>query len=407
MARKPSPLDRCGPLVYSHFMSEENQKKSGPGTRAAMQLAVLGVLIAALGSLYVFQDYPVAEDQAVDGDLHNELARDATIIARPDPLAQREPERAFGGRALRLSPDGEQLAFLRGPRFRRDIWIAPRQAPANAAPLGLSGDQGVLSFEWALNGTHILFRRPFDLSAQIYAVDTTGGEAYALNPLANSAVGDVTLSPAHPNKALIRIGPSPGMELDLHLLDIPRGTLQLIEQRGTVTEYYPDQNLDVRAGRTVDTQGVSVFARREAGWEEVAAVARAPGEHAGVLFYHAAQNRIFLLDHEDRESIALSSIDLITGAREEVAASEDGDVTRVLRDPATWDILAYAVDSDGVVWHALDQNFAGEIAQLNALPGAGARVVSQSLDNRFWIVESDEDFFLLDRDQDSFQQIRS
>jgi hypothetical protein len=389
-------------------MSENPKPSKGRTGRAAVRvIGLVAILVAVAALARLGNETPPPAVARLDSAAQNELSESTIIPRRLAVGPSNNGSGAFDGAALRLSPDGETIAFLRGPRFRRDVWIAPREHPEDASPLGLTNEQGVLSFEWALNGTHILFRRPFDLSAQFYAVRVDGGEAYALNPMAQSAVGAITLSPAHPDNALVRIGPSPGIDLDLYLLNVPEGTLELVETRGTVTEYYPDRNLQVRAGRTLDPSGLSVFARRDAGWEEVASVPRAPGEASGLLFVGGTPNNIYLLDQINEGPIGLAELDLATGERHDIAIPATGNVTHVLRDPVTWEVFAYAVEAGRIQWIALNSDFDTAIEQLNGLPGDGAIVVSQSLDNRFWIIESEGGSFLLDRTHDTLTHITS
>jgi len=369
-------------------MSEEDNQRSGPNVTAVLQLLVLLVMLSALFALYQGRRDTAPRQYADQEDVGSMV-------------------RAFDGDNIQISPDGEWLAFLRGQRFRRDIWIAPRDSASDAHALGLAEEQGVLSFQWALEGTRILFRRPFNVATQIYVVDVEAAQIAPLNALADTVVGEVTLSPSHPNEMLVRMGPSPGNELDLYRANVLTGELQLVETRGAVDEYYADQNFTVLAGRTFDPRGITIHARRDTGWEEVLFVKRDLGDRAGVLFLSEGGNQMYVLDDENRETIALSSIDLGTGERRIIAAAENGDVAEVLRDPVSFDIFAYAVETDGLVWHALDQAYATDITQLNDINGAAPRVVSQSLDNQIWIIESGPAFYLFDRNQDTVTQITS
>jgi dipeptidyl aminopeptidase/acylaminoacyl peptidase len=321
---------------------------------------------------------------------------------------QTEQSAAFDGDAVQVSPDGTEIAFLRGPRFQRDIWIAPIGHIADAHALGLATEQGVLQFQWSPDGNYIIFRRPFDVLAQVYRADVATGEAIALNPFANTTAGELTLSPRHPGEALLRLGPSPDTPPDLYRVNLESGALTLLEPRGPVGEYYADQDFNVRAGRTLDQYGFTIFSRDSGGWQQKLFVARQPGELAGVLFLGRDAGRIYILDDDGRETIALSSVDLATGSREVLAAEPSGDIADVLRDPATSDIFAYAVaEGDGLDWQALDPAYAEDVARLDALPGGAARVLSQSLDNRIWTIKADDAFYIFDRDSGNMAQITS
>jgi len=383
-------------------MSGKNDKRPGPISSAALQLLVFVVLLCGTAVLYYRSDRQDPESASA----LNAIDR-MSNVQQADQSEPASPS-TFNGDALQISPDGTQLAFLRGARFHRDIWISPRDAIENAAPLGLAVDQGVLQFEWALDNAHIIFRRPFDVLNQVYAAEITTGQTIALNSFEGSIAGDLSLSPRHPDEALMRLGDTPEADPDLYLVNLASGEMRLVEPAGTVGEFYADEDFVVRAGRTLDTRGFTIFARRDAGWEQVRFVAREPGEQAGVLYLGATRNRIYILDDEGRNTIGLSSIDLTTGERNVIAAPEDGDIVQVLRDPATSDIFAYAVAEDETIeWRALDADNAGDMDRLNALPGGDARVLSQSLNNDVWTIEAENNFYIFDRNSGTLSQIRS
>lgn len=383
-------------------MSGNDNKQPGLISSAVLQLLLFAVLIAGTVALYLYSDRQ-DPDSATALNAIDRLPN----VQQTDQSGDASPS-TFDGDALQVSPDGTQLAFLRGARFHRDIWVGPRGAITDAVPLGLAGDQGVLQFEWALDNEHIIFRRPFDVLNQVYVAELETGRTIALNSFEGSIAGNLSLSPRHPEEALMRLGETPEADPDLYLVNLASGEMRLVEPAGTVGEFYADEDFVVRAGRTLDTRGFTIFARRDAGWEQVRFVAREPGEQAGVLYLGATRNRIYILDDEGRNTIGLSSIDLATGERDVIAAPEDGDIVQVLRDPATSDIFAYAVAEDETIeWRALDAHDAGDMDRLNALSGRDARVLSQSLSNDIWTIEADNNFYIFDRNSGTLSQISS
>ncbi|MCH8890919.1 MAG: D-alanyl-D-alanine carboxypeptidase [Myxococcales bacterium] len=88
------------------------------------------------------------------------------------------------GGVFRISPDGEQLAYLAPVNGVLNVWVSPIDDPAAANPVTLDTGRGIRIYFWAYTSKHILYLQDDagDENWRLYCVDLATRREKALTP---------------------------------------------------------------------------------------------------------------------------------------------------------------------------------------------------------------------------------
>ncbi|MBN4046456.1 S9 family peptidase [bacterium AH-315-P15] len=333
-----------------------------------------------------------ATSQAVTEDIEDEimstLQPDATPLI-PRALLFGNPSRS----QARLSPDGSLMSFLAPLEGVMNIWVAPAGNFEAARAVTQDTGRGIRNHSWALNGAYILF--PQDTGGNelnhIHAVNIETHEVRDLTPFDGARAITISDSFRHPDEILVGINNRDASWFDPYRLNIITGELTLIEENtGEISEYLVDKDFLIRAGtRSTPDGGFDILAKREGRWERLLHIAFEDSLASAALFLGAGHDTLYALDSSGRDTAALISIDLATGMRMSLAQSDLADISEIIVDPASNEILAYGVNYQRLTWTALDAPYAVDLARLDEALIGDFVVVSQTLDNSQWIIAED------------------
>ena len=99
------------------------------------------------------------------------------------------PPKSGGDSFPALSPDGSQLAFVRGGPFQRDVWVQPLKT-GEPRPLTFKNYSAIYSVAWMADGADIVFsQREGEGRRVVLRVGLSGGEPQAIPGLGQNAGG--------------------------------------------------------------------------------------------------------------------------------------------------------------------------------------------------------------------------
>ena len=325
--------------------------------------------------------------------------------------------------APQISPDGRWLSFIAPHDGVSNFFVAPVHDVAAAKPVtrytgrGVQATDvsGVVMYRWHAHSTHLIYPMDYDGDENwdIHLVDiATGGDR---NLTASPAVRDeiIAYDGRHPDDVLLQSGERHPMLPDLYRLNLATGErVSAAPPDGNHVGFLADNALVPRLAVSLNaTGGVDVERRApNGGWQPFLVIAAddmpalTTSSYQKIYRFDQSNTHLYLYDVEGRDTAALVRMSLDTGAKEIVAKDDRVDLAGVMYDPATRTPLAYAVNWMRTTWHAIDASVAGDIEFLDEAAEGDWTVVSQSADNRKWIVRdmlSHEPiaFFLYDRDE--------
>jgi dipeptidyl aminopeptidase/acylaminoacyl peptidase len=337
----------------------------------------------------------------------------AQTAAEPRP-ALISREKLFGNpdrvRAT-LSPDGTRIAFLAPKDGVLNIFVAPARKPEEAKPVTAAAKRGIMRYQWAYTGKHILYLqdRDGDENWHVYCADLERGSITDLSPFETIPGPDgapikgrdgaplrpaarlVALSAAHPGQAMLAVNARDPRHHDLYRADMAEGTVQMVRRcPDGALEWVIDNDLAPRFVVAMTEDGGQALLAPGDG-EEWTPADTFPFEDALTsmpIGFTADNATLYLQDSRGRDTAALLAVDTDSGKKKLLAEDAGADLGDVLTHPVSRQVQAVSFGRFKPRWTALDPAIDADLKALEKLgDGDGVfEVVSRSEDDRTWLV---------------------
>ena len=303
------------------------------------------------------------------------------------------PRRVFFGNPDRtqvtISPDGAHLAWLAPRDGVLNVWVAPRERPADARPVTADAGRGIRFYAWAYTGRDILYiqDKGGDENWRVYSADVNTGEVGDLTPFDGVAAQIVGLSHRRPDELLVALNNRDPQWHDIYRVNLTTGERTLLLQHDRFIGVEVDDDLTIRAAiQMTPSGGLDIFRADGDDWTLWQAFPAEDMLTASIVGFDKTGHVLYLRDSRDRDTAALVAIDITTGERSLLAADERADADLVLRHPTERHVQAVAFDYERKEWQVLDPAIAADMAFLRGVTDGDAEITSRSLDDRFWLV---------------------
>ena len=303
------------------------------------------------------------------------------------------PRRVFFGNPDRtqvtISPDGAHLAWLAPRDGVLNVWVAPRERPADARPVTADAGRGIRFYAWAYTGRDILYiqDKGGDENWRVYSADVNTGEVGDLTPFDGVAAQIVGLSHRRPDELLVALNNRDPQWHDIYRVNLTSGERTLLLQHDRFIGVEVDDDLTIRAAiQMTPSGGLDIFRADGDDWTLWQAFPAEDMLTASIVGFDKTGHVLYLRDSRDRDTAALVAIDITTGERSLLAADERADADLVLRHPTERHVQAVAFDYERKEWQVLDPAIAADMAFLRDVTDGDAEITSRSLDDRFWLV---------------------
>jgi dipeptidyl aminopeptidase/acylaminoacyl peptidase len=344
---------------------------------------------------------------------------DSKAPASSQPGEQMIPRQAVFGNPqqaqVRISPDGEWISWLAPRDGVMNIWLAPSTALSDARPITADSGRGIRRHQWSADSSYILFLQDNDgdENHRLYSVDIDDGEQRNLTPLpADRKARLLGISRERPGVALVGLNERDAQLFDLYEVDLASGRRRLIVENPGFTGWLIDNNLKPRfAMRQQADGGREVL--RNAGDNRWLPFTTIPAEDAlttSFISFDLTNDYLYAVDSRSRDKSALVRVDTRDGMIEVIARGDKADISNVMIDPRTYEILGYAENYQRVEWKALDDELASDLRLLaRKIPG-DLLFTSATDDGRQVIVYADGPqqpgiYYLFDRDSSEVSKL--
>jgi dipeptidyl aminopeptidase/acylaminoacyl peptidase len=290
----------------------------------------------------------------------------------------------------RLSPDGSMMSFLAPVKGVLNVWVGPASRPERAKPVTNDTYRGIRSYFWGYSNEHILFLqdRNGDENWRVYSVNLTSGKIKDLTPFEGVQSQIQAVSPKYPMECIIGLNKRDPEYLDLFRLNIETGNLTLLQENTQFSGFEVDDDFKIRLASNMTQDGdVEVFKPDEnRTWKLFMKIKMEDTIGAQFAGFNKTNEEIYLVDSNCRNTAALYTLDLDSGRKSLVAEDAKSDFAGVMTHPTEKNLQAVAFCYDRLQWQILDPSIAEDMECLAGLDKGEVRVVSRTLDDRFWIV---------------------
>jgi dipeptidyl aminopeptidase/acylaminoacyl peptidase len=331
----------------------------------------------------------------------------AILSARPaaaaDNLIPRKllfgnPDRA----GVQLSPDGKHISFLAPVNGVMNVWVGPVDNPAAAKPVTADKKRGIRTYFWAFNNQNLLYLqdKDGDENWNVFAADSSGGEANNLTPNKDVAARIEGVSPKFPDEILVGLNDRDPKYHDVYRINIRTGEKKLLVQNPgeieseAVTGILTDDDYHARLALTSTAEGGTGVYKPLPGtgddgkfeWEYVDRVGMEDALTTTPVGWNKDNTALFISDSRDRDTAGLFSVDMGTGEKTLMAEDNRADLGEVLQHPTEKNVQAVSFNYDRHVWRVLDPAVQQDFDTLKKVADGDFSILSRTLDDSKWIV---------------------
>jgi hypothetical protein len=255
-----------------------------------------------------------------------------------------------------------------------------------------------------------------DENLRVYALDLNTQESKLLTPAKSVRSHIVGLSPNLPDHVVVAFNERDPSTYDLYKVNIKTGQRELLYQNNEFDEIWCDVNLNIAiALKSLSDGGAQLF--RYEGGKFIPFRDIIYADHLKEdSIVSITDQHLYILDSKETNFKQLLQIKLkdITSLGEKAPAKvvfkdKKADVDKVLLSEKMGDILAAGSAYFKGKWHAIDPKVSKAFKSLEAKLDGNVSIVSQSLDDKHWIVSATSDvqplsyyYYNLDNDELQF-----
>jgi dipeptidyl aminopeptidase/acylaminoacyl peptidase len=296
---------------------------------------------------------------------------------------------------VRVSPDGQHLAYLAPLDGVRNLWVAPLADPRAGRPLTRATDRNLgFYFRWAHTNRHLIYFQEHDGDENWRAssVDIETGGIVLLTPERGVKAWLQEQDRKFPAEVLIRHNQRDKRFFDLFRVNVVTGASELVFENHEYVGLVTDSSFRLRLGVRFAADGTAeCFERRPDGsWAPFTTVPIGDLDATELLDFSADGNTLYLVDSRGRDKAALFALDMTTRAATPLAEDDEADIDEVIFDADRRPFAARAT-KDRARWHAVDPRANRILAQLAAHGAGDVDFVSSRADDRLLTVHYERD----------------
>jgi dipeptidyl aminopeptidase/acylaminoacyl peptidase len=318
---------------------------------------------------------------------------DICLAVGPDDVPLM-PRKAFFGNPEkarpRLSPDGKRLAFVAPVEGVLNVWVSPDDDPAKAKAVTFDKHRGVMSYTWAFTSKHILYTQDKngDEDDHVYCIHLDSGEIKDLTPFPKIAAEIDSVSEKFPEEILVGINNRDPRFHDLYRINIASGERKLLQENPGLAGFMTDDDYRVRFAVNFNPDASKVLLKPAAGgkWEPFIKVGPLDAMTTNFAGFDKTGEKLYVLDSRERNTAALTYIDLKTDKQTLIAEDRRADISGVLAHPTEKTIQAVSFTFARTEWKILDDAIKPDLEYLKTVADGEIQITGRSLDDKRWTV---------------------
>ncbi len=294
---------------------------------------------------------------------------------------------------VRISPDGEQLSYLADHSGVLNVWVAPANQPENTRVVTRDRSTGISQYFWAYTNRHILYLQDQDGDEDfhLYCVDLDTHKVVDLTPFDRIAAQVNHLSHRHPGEILVGINDRDEHWFhDIYRINIETGERTLIVENNQYIGFIADDDLVLKFAITLTPESDLVLLKSNVDsggeWLHFMTIPAEEIMTTSPIGMNADGTQLYMTDSRDRNTAALTAVDIETGEQKLVFATDIADVNGILTHPAEKTIQAVTYTYDRTIHKILDPSLTADFETLKSICDGELEIASQTIDQTQWIV---------------------
>lgn len=293
--------------------------------------------------------------------------------------------------AVKISPDGDWISFRGAWQGTSNIWVAPRENIGAARPLTSFKGRGIRSAFWSYSKDLILFLndRQGEENWKLNTANARTGEIRTLIDITGVQARVERTSSDVPDEIVISMNDRDPRYHDLYRLNLLTGERKLLIRKDKRFKHFViDDWFNIRFAMTDGPDGnYRYLLKDEAGeWQHFMDIDVDDYATTRIGGFDKTGRIIYLSDSRNRDTAAITSLNLDTGEYKVLLEHPRADAMRVFRHPTLKHFIGTAFHDKKWKWHAVDKEFAGDVEFLDTVNEGSLGIHTKSLDNLWWIV---------------------
>src|SRR5262249_38844898 len=288
--------------------------------------------------------------------------------------------------SVRLSHNGEYLAYVAPLDGVRNLWVAPVANPAQGKPLTRVVDRDISTFiRWAHTNRHVVFfqERDGDENWRASSVDIETGAIVQLTPPQGVRSLHQESDYRFPNEMLFRHNERDKRFFDLYRINVVNGRSELLYENREYVWLVTDSTFRLRLAVRFAAEGsAEVFERRDNDWVPFITIPITDLDSTQLIDFSDDGNTLHMIDSRNRDKGPLVALDMTTRQTRVLAEDDEVDIVAVDFDPRSRRPLAALAIKDRMRWHVIEPPAATDLALLARFGSGDPEFVSRSEDNR-------------------------
>ncbi len=363
--------------------------------RSVVTLVVAGAWIGCGGGQKTGTAVPEKQVKEAVGHPSDSLIPRTVFFGNPDKVG------------VKISPDGTRLSFLAAVDGVLNVWVGPVDDVTQAKPVTHDQKRPIRMYQWAEGGEHILYQQDTggDENWHVFSVELATGKVLDLTPFDKVQARIAQISFRHPDEIVVAVNNRVPQLHDLYRVNIRTGDKTLLLENPGFLGFLVDLDLKLRFAIKLTPDGgqeIMAAGDQPGQWKEFMKVGPDDALSTGPIGFDKTGKVLYLWDSRDRNTRALVSQDLTTGATKVLAEDPKADGSGLYLDPTEQTVLAVSFTYEREHWQILDDSVRPDFEKLTQVSDGDANVVSASLDNQKWVVAYNQDngpvrYYLWDR----------
>ena len=295
-----------------------------------------------------------------------------------------------------LSPDGQSVAWLAPHLGAKNIWLAQTSDIDDAGPLTNETVSSIREIWWSGSSDALIVSKDETGSEQsrLFAFHVSSRRWQRLSPVESAQSRVVAISTRVPDDILLECNGDDPAFFDAWRVNIHTGKAQRILRNDRFTWLHADANLQLRLVETRNIDGSVTFhvPDNEGGWRPLIdipaddeALTRPFRIYEVPIAFGIGDAEVYARDSRGRDTAALAAWDLDSGSARLIGADDRADVSALVIDAASCEVLAWSSEWDRPEVRVMEGARSAWNDVIESL-GPDVWVSSQSADSSRWII---------------------